>query len=887
MMKTVKAIIVIVFFLYSDLVKCQSTPTCGGTNAPLPCSYTPDWHWWDVTITNWLAQIASSTTTMSCPFYGNSNSDDMVSINNSLDYLPVQGWTLMGKDFGCAGGQAITSAMPYFILYNKYKGVIRVFLYFGNQIAGSNASLVLKWSSVNGAQTNNSLLTLSNQWPHPNDFYLNNSNADNEKHFNYINPVATNGGWSVTEYIVNFDPNTIKSPDNFQYIKFDFQISTTGNITMEGAFSFSTQSATAKEPATPTTNSGNSNLLDNLVTGKSAIAKAPKKSKVVSGFQTIASKVDSTDAKFCTNFTRSLHNFNNSLQNGKLKQYLINAAGLAEDVGGLLGVAGSVVELFMSKSNSAVSTSTETFFQPTISEGTMKLNGTIITAVNPLNISIQLPGTSHKFSNGTVNCPNLPIYDCPLGIISLQEAPSIEVRTWTEPERVGNYVCSLDFDLPTGLCNNPSPPANGVTQTTLLAAPSHTTFHRSAECPAIYNTRTIKSYKVTGDVKLALNGAAGVEIESARAALFFVINDTTLNIYSGGPTPPAACCNPTAQLPNNCNYLINNGPATNVPTFFNLSTTYQDVVPYKNYVKDLLNDNILKLSHHDSLGFHRFQTEFIDIEKFKNTAVTIQSGSTVYLKILVTLRPTNLSDDQTPIINVITYEIPSGKFISNSGTTPYTMTCAQKLGMESVVIGQNNVSSSLGNTVVAGVKIESAQSSTLTVNPSSGTSLEAFSSISLRPHFTTQIQYGGLFRAFLNPSLGGCAAGTNALVVNTHTYNCANNGAGNKLMVTHDVPGFIIDEQQNHQTVAEEIQGVYMKIAPNPNNGNFTLMFSKRVGPGIIEVYSTVGVKVLNQILPGGATNYELNLNEQLSKGVYYLTWSDGQIGLNKKLIIN
>jgi len=159
--------------------------------------------------------------------------------------------------------------------------------------------------------------------------------------------------------------------------------------------------------------------------------------------------------------------------------------------------------------------------------------------------------------------------------------------------------------------------------------------------------------------------------------------------------------------------------------------------------------------------------------------------------------------------------------------------------------------------------------------------------ISLRPHFTTQIQYGGLFRAFLNPSLGGCAAGTNALVVNTHTYNCANNGAGNKLMVTHDVPGFIIDEQQNHQTVAEEIQGVYMKIAPNPNNGNFTLMFSKRVGPGIIEVYSTVGVKVLNQILPGGATNYELNLNEQLSKGVYYLTWSDGQIGLNKKLIIN
>jgi hypothetical protein len=886
-MKIIKKIsLLVIIVLMSRQLAAQGTPTCGGTNSPLPSWYTPNWDWLDSSPSNWGAQILTGTVSMGSPFTSNTNTNDMLKVIDGLDYQRDQGWVLMAKDFGAIGQSNAANATPYFMLYNKYKGVIRVFMYYGNTNPFVNkASVILKWSPNNGALANNSLLTLANSYALANENYPVSNNA--EKHINYMNQVSNSGAWGVTEYLVNFDPNTVKNVGNFQYLNFDFKLSNAASISLGGDFSFSTESATAKSPPAPTANSGNPNWLDYVVTGKNALSKAPKASEITSGFDNIANGVNTIDEKFCNNFTRDLHNMNNSIQTGKLKQFLIGTAQLTEGVGGLLGVAGTVLELFMSKSNGAVATNTESFMQPTLSKGTLTLSGTIISESNPLSITLQQPGTSHKYANGTVNCPNLPIYDCPLGVVSVQEAPSIEVRTWTEPEKAGTYAYSIDFQTPVAGCDPPPVQFNQIVIGTVNSA---NLYRRNTSCPAAFATKTMKSYKVTGDVKLALNGAAGVTIISTQAALFFEIknNGGTPAIsltQTDVPTPPACFSGVFGLLPTNCPFIWSGSSANAV--YSNTVSTYTETQPFKNYTKNLLDQGLLNLSYYDlASGYHKFQTPFIDIDKFKNTAITIEDACNVYLKVLVTMKPTNLSDDQTPIVQLVTYQIPTNKYTTNGGTTPYVMTCDQRRTTDTTIVGFSGGSSVIGNATITGYAIKTATNGDILANPTTTTNLEAFSAIALRPDFKTQVQTSlGLFRAYLKPTAMGCAVGSNALIVQTATYNCPGNASVNRFANFTNQDN--TDEAINKLTLAEELQNIRLKIAPNPNNGSFSLLFNKKVNSGTVILYNGMGQEVHRQYLTSDAETYELNLNEYLTPGAYYLSWNNATFVIRQKFIVN
>ena len=894
-MKIIKKIsLLTILIIITNQIAAQGTPTCGGTNSPLPSWYTPNWNWVDATPSNWYGNITTGTLAMGSPFSSNTNTNDMLKILDALDYDPLQGWTLLAKDFGVIGQYSAANATPYFMLYNKYKSIVRLFIYYGNTNSNLNrASVILKWSGNNGASDNNSLLTLSNNFALANENYPITNNA--EKHVNYMNQVSYLGAWGVTEYLVNFDPNTLKNVGNFQYMNFDFKLSAVSTISLTGDFSFSTESATPKDPPAPTVNGSNPNLLDYVLMGKSALAKAPKQSELVAGFNTIATKVFGINEKFCNDFTYKLTQLNSSLQNGKLKQYLLGAAKLAEGAGGVLGTAASVLEVFMSKSNTAAAASTEAFVQPTISKGTMSLSGTIVAESNPLSISIQLPGTSHKYANGTVNCPNLPVYDCPMGVISMQEAPTIITRTWVEPEQQSNYVCSVDFSAPAGVCGTPP---NQFNQTVLSTVGSgsgaYDIYRRTTTCPVPYNNKTIKSYKVTGDIKLALNGAAGVTIESTKAALFFVIKNNggtpAVDILKSGVITPTSCCNPVAMINAipSCAYVPAAATSPVAAVYFNVQNSYVNLVPYKNYTKSLLNAGDLKLSNYDNVnGLHSFQTPFIDIDKFKNTAVTIEDGCDVYLKLLITMKPNNLSDDQTPIVNLVTYQIPQNKLIAdNILSTPYPMTCDQRLEEDTVIVGTSNVTSTITNVAFMGYAIKTATNSITTANPSSITNLEAYSAISLKPEFSTQVQSGGgTFTAKLNSNLQGCATSSSALVLQTYTYNCPGNASVNRFA------NFTNQDNKNEETakltLAEEIQNIRLKIAPNPNNGSFSLLFNKKVNSGTVILYNSMGQEVHRQYLTSDADTYELNFSEYLTLGAYYLSWNNATFVIRQKFIVN
>lgn len=887
-MKIIRKTFLCLLLFLTQLIYAQTTPTCGGVNSPLPSWYTPDWDWLDATPSNWHGNISvlQGSLTMGCPFVSNTNTDDMITVINALDYKPEQGWVLLAKDFGVPGESYAANATPYFMLYNKYKSIIRLFLFYGNPNLNNRASVILKWSSTNGSLFNNSLLTHANSYAWANENYPISNNP--EKHVNYMNQVGNSGGWGVTEYLVNFDRENLNSVGNFCHLNFDFKLSNTSTVSINGTFSLSAESATAKNPPPATTNGANPNLLDYVVNGKTVLAKVPKKSELVDGFNKVAEKADEIDEKFCNTFTRDLHNMNNSLQTGKLKQYLIGAAGFAEDLGGVLGTVGSVLELFMSKSNSTVSTSSEAYVQPTISKGSMSLNGTIVTESNPLSISLQLPGSSHKYANGTIRCSNLPVYDCPLGVISLQEAPTIEVRTKTEPSSAGFFSCSVTYGRSTNIgSSNPLP--SGVTEYSLgSCSPGIFLYKREKICTASFPAKTLKSYKVTGDIKLALNAQAGVAIESTKAALYFQIKDN-----NGSPSfdllqtnlSPTLCVDPISFISNAGDIFNPNTCFAPNTTPFNPTTTFSRTTAFTNYSKNLLNVGHLKLSNLDATdSLHSFQTPFIDISKFKNTSITIEEGCNVYLKLLINLKPTTLSHDQTPIVYVVTYQLPANKFVASNTTTPYIMTCDQRREEDTTLIGPGNTTFSISNTLYTGYAVQTASNSNITANPTFTTDLEAFASIKLKPDFRTRIQTGGLFRAHLSPNTMGCETGANALIVQTYTFDCAGNASNNRPSYSIDK----IDEEAQipKPSTTEELQNLYLKIAPNPNSGRFSLLFSEIVNAGNIKIYNNMGQELYSQNLVSDSNSYDLNLNEHLSPGAYHLIWNNSTFVINQKFIV-
>lgn len=874
-------------FLLWSCVSSVSAQSCAPANSPLPCWYTPSWDWLVTTAGNWEAQIGANSVPMGSPFTSNTNTNDMVKVIDALDYLPEQGWVLFAKDFGCIGVQAAANATPYFILYNKYKGIVRVFLYLGNVNYGNRASVVLKWNNNNGLMDNNSLFTFSNDYAKANEVYPISNNG--EKHVNYLNQVTNSGGWVVTEYIVNFDPNTVNNIGNFQRFDFDFNVSNNSAITMAGDFNFTTESATPKNPSAPVVNGNNPSLLDYVITGKKFLGKAPKKSELQSGFTQISSQVTNLNEQFSNKFTQKLATANTNLQTGSLKQFLLGAATVAEGFGGGLGMVATTLEFFMGKSNTAAAASVDSYIQPTISKGTTKFTGTIITESNPLSISIQAPGTSHKFSNGSINCPGLPVYDCPLGVVSLQEAPIIDVRTWNEPVKMGTYNCSIDF-FPNSATGCGTPP-NQYNQTVITSFPNGAQFfNRSQVCNVPYPNKTLKSYKVTGNVKLALNESAGATIESAQAALVFQIKSNNgipaLDILQSSYPTPASCCNPLSLLPPTCSFVYNSTtPSINSLNneYYNAQNFYIETVPFKNYAKELLNSNLLNLCNYDATnGLHEFQTPFIDIDKFKNTTITLEEGVNVYLKLLITLKPTNLSHDQTPIVFVSTYELPANKFNAVAGSTPFNMTCDQKLETDVVNLFPG-LTYAGGTTSGYALQNPTNNLSGGAAAGSSNVNFEAYLGINIKNNFRMTASGNYNVRAFLNPNFGGCANSASALIVQNYFANCTSSSTDR---LAQSFSNDTLDTNNGSILRMSADSQLGLELFPNPNNGNFKLVFSQEAQNGTVKIFDLMGRQIYSQLLDGMGETYEINLEGLLTKGTYFLTWNNSKFVINHKFIV-
>jgi hypothetical protein len=147
----------------------------------------------------------------------------------------------------------------------------------------------------------------------------------------------------------------------------------------------------------------------------------------------------------------------------------------------------------------------------------------------------------------------------------------------------------------------------------------------------------------------------------------------------------------------------------------------------------------------------------------------------------------------------------------------------------------------------------------------------------MTPGFVAKATGSNFFKAEIN-NTGICQNGTNALVINTYFSNCTSSALDRKANITR--PGNDLSESNKDEDL------IKMYLAPNPNNGNFKLLFNQKMKGGSIKILNTLGQQVYTASFQNGESIYDLNLGENLIKGTYYILWnSDNYIKTTKFVI--
>lgn len=101
------------------------------------------------------------------------------------------------------------------------------------------------------------------------------------------------------------------------------------------------------------------------------------------------------------------------------------------------------------------------------------------------------------------------------------------------------------------------------------------------------------------------------------------------------------------------------------------------------------------------------------------------------------------------------------------------------------------------------------------------------------------------------------------------------------------LPYFMFDNlQSSFSTSINKIQksNPYLKILPNPNNGEFVIDYYSEQH-AIISIFSIVGEQIYQERLVGNSMNKQIDLSE-VKKGIYLVKFKTGETVLTKRIII-
>ncbi|MFA6402906.1 MAG: T9SS type A sorting domain-containing protein [Salinivirgaceae bacterium] len=806
---------------------------------------TTDWNWLDLSQTNWkYYDDYMVPRDLRNPFSGDQlNKLDLSNIAKGEDYTQDEGWVLLDKEFGCING----TKYPYFILYNKYRGIIRLYIYgIDRPLAAQEALVSLTWNQ-SGAGKNALLSGLNNSFLYPNDKYQAFNQSTVEKSIFRVSPYYENY-WYVADFNVTFDLST-DPLISLKELAFDISLVETSDVSLNGTFQFTTYPLTSVNVKGNQTSNNptpvNNDYKDYLLQGKNYVEKIPDIKEMTKITEKASSDLYKYSQTVCTNFgsTPAGENFSDAIfdlsndlnTGGNLSKFLLGVSNVGGVVGTGLKVAVGLIDLFSGKSKN---TTSGAMLQPTISSGTISLAGQIRTSKPFRPILLELPGSNHVLPDNT------PIYDCPLGVVTLEQEPALKIRKWTETSiKFYNFV--------PGHFNLPNPIGD----------------YKYCEYDANGITENWKSIKLEDGIKIAINGAAEVELISCKFALVGKIRENLTNkpayYFEAEIAPPAL----TSDFTYLDEFIIGRFPNFNVGDRGN---SLNDDNPWTNKTLRYLNDNIYSLSIIDSAGFAEFSTPLMDVEQFKNTSMTVREETDLFIKVMCVFKPKN-NTNSSPIIIWQKFKLTNDTENDFTTNVPYPFTMAQLVDIKPVdnsnlLSPENKLTKFTITNIPVGTYTNWIFETEGTIASNSNVALNAYHSVHLRPGFSYKSNGATTFNAKTVNNSG--------IIANNYT---ALNQIAQEVPVTCGSNKSAFINSEGTEPEALEIIEMSTKVFPNPvfETLNVAVTYENEE-PATIEVYNQIGQKVYQNTTQD--TQFTVDFGN-LNSGLYLV-----RIEQNKKI---
>jgi hypothetical protein len=365
------------------------------------------------------------------PWIGQGSLTSLYGIDVISDNRPVDGWVLLYNTFDANSPGPLQN--PYFILYNRYRGLMRIFLYLTGSFAIQSSHLTDGMSVSSNVPTQMLAYMGSNfvdlTQPHNSFTQIEKAPMDGSM------PMATNK-WFMMQYELAYDPQLASIPYNNMQLSWFTNFNTVSQISLGGNIEGTIKGTIAAS------GEGSNNVLKSALTtlGKSAgtVGLSALGSQF---FNNAAGNYPGSNFTYDSqgNVTGTVnHQSNNnlglpdglftSLKNGM-------AAGLSAAAGNIPGaVAGVFSALFGGSSQPQ---------QQTVSlnlNATLTLNGTSTNSGSfPASpTSIWVPGTQGLTASNSANIQGfIPLYENSLGVFSLSNAPIATKQTYSiqNPDR--------------------------------------------------------------------------------------------------------------------------------------------------------------------------------------------------------------------------------------------------------------------------------------------------------------------------------------------------------------------------------------------------------------------------------------------------------------------
>jgi len=306
------------------------------------------------------------------------------------------------------------------LLYNKYLGIIRLYIFNGEQTNYQRAAITLSW--LYGTDKN-ALFSPSEVYRYANEEYYSGSKTSGTI-INYIEDYHS-GAWFATDIPVNYDPHI--NYNESLMLRFRIENSTKSKVNLDSEFEFRTESKT-KPITINSEETYPESKFYNFIDGSHKFLSATSSEKVEDYYNKVNTALDPEKFKGHKRLQEAAEGAKKVLNGKDLKNPLRAIGAISTALGGPIGAGLGILSSFIGKSNSIATGPVE--LMPMISVGRGNGIGTIKGKIefntNATAFPLQLPGANHLYKDSTVNINGLPIYDRPLGVISLDNTPYLK-----------------------------------------------------------------------------------------------------------------------------------------------------------------------------------------------------------------------------------------------------------------------------------------------------------------------------------------------------------------------------------------------------------------------------------------------------------------------------